>query len=103
MIITKRYKQHMKNTLIRSDPTPPPELARTLDTNPLNLKYLVIVDFEATCEEQNPADYVHEVIEFPALLFNMQELRIVSYNFQWLIVKVYMHIIFVIMHTAVNC
>ena len=30
--------------------------------------YLVVVDFEATCEERNTPDYPHEIIEFPGVL-----------------------------------
>ena len=33
-----------------------------------NADYFCIVDFEATCEERNPAGYPHEIIEFPAVL-----------------------------------
>ncbi|XP_071826992.1 3'-5' exoribonuclease 1-like [Apostichopus japonicus] len=32
--------------------------------------YLCVIDFEATCERQNPADYLHEIIEFPIVLVN---------------------------------
>lgn len=60
------------------DPAPPPELTRGLNHNPLGFQYLVIVDFEATCERPNPPDYVHEIIEFPALLFNIDQLKVVS-------------------------
>ncbi len=33
--------------------------------------YLVVVDFEATCEEKNVQDYPHEIIEFPAVLIDV--------------------------------
>jgi len=33
-----------------------------------NADYFCIVDFEATCEERNPAGYPHEIVEFPAVL-----------------------------------
>nr|XP_002130965.1 3'-5' exoribonuclease 1-like [Ciona intestinalis] len=32
--------------------------------------YLVVLDYEATCEQQNPQDYLHEIIEFPAVLID---------------------------------
>uniref|UniRef100_H2ZKS0 Exonuclease domain-containing protein n=1 Tax=Ciona savignyi TaxID=51511 RepID=H2ZKS0_CIOSA len=32
--------------------------------------YLVVLDFEATCEEKNSSDYLHEIIEFPAVLLD---------------------------------
>ena len=33
-------------------------------------KYYVVIDFEATCEEKPSEDFVPEVIEFPAVLFD---------------------------------
>ena len=78
-IVCKRYKQQLRRTIIESDPSPPPELARHLTTNPLGLHYLLIIDFEATCEAVNPPDYIHEIIEFPVLLFNMKTKEIVSW------------------------
>ena len=63
---------------MQNDPSPPFELSGDLDSNPLGFTYLVVVDFEATCEEVNPPDYIHEIIEFPALLFNVKTLEVVS-------------------------
>lgn len=40
--------------------------------------YICIIDFEATCEDGNAADYVHEIIEFPIVLLNTRTLEIVS-------------------------
>ncbi|KAK0153520.1 3'-5' exoribonuclease 1 [Merluccius polli] len=34
------------------------------------------VDFEATCEEDNPAEFHHEIIEFPMVLINTHTLEI---------------------------
>lgn len=42
----------------------------------MGLKYLCILDFEATCEEVNPPDYIHEIIEFPVVLLNLTTLKI---------------------------
>lgn len=39
--------------------------------------YICVVDFEATCEEDNPADFHHEIIEFPMVLINTHTLEIV--------------------------
>lgn len=33
-----------------------------------NPDFFIVIDFEATCEEENPNDYHHEIIEFPAVL-----------------------------------
>ncbi|XP_077565702.1 3'-5' exoribonuclease 1 [Stigmatopora nigra] len=38
--------------------------------------YICVVDFEATCEEDNPRDFVHEIIEFPMVLINTRTLEI---------------------------
>ena len=37
-----------------------------------NVDYLLVIDFEATCEEKNPAGYPHEIIEFPAVLVSCE-------------------------------
>lgn len=42
--------------------------------------YICVVDFEATCEEDNPSDFHHEIIEFPMVLINTHTLEIVSLN-----------------------
>ena len=77
-ILNKRYKQHHKRQLVQSDPSPPFELRNIINTNPLGLKYLLVLDFEATCESVNPRDYIHEIIEFPVLLIEVASLKIVS-------------------------
>lgn len=41
--------------------------------------YICVVDFEATCEENNPPDYLHEIIEFPMVLIDTHTLEIVSW------------------------
>ncbi|XP_051646562.1 3'-5' exoribonuclease 1 [Manacus candei] len=38
--------------------------------------YICVVDFEATCEEGNPPEFVHEIIEFPVVLVNTHTLEI---------------------------
>uniref|UniRef100_A0A8D2MIK7 Uncharacterized protein n=1 Tax=Zonotrichia albicollis TaxID=44394 RepID=A0A8D2MIK7_ZONAL len=40
--------------------------------------YICVVDFEATCEEGNPPEFVHEIIEFPVVLVNTHTLEIVG-------------------------
>ncbi|XP_074652516.1 3'-5' exoribonuclease 1-like [Tubulanus polymorphus] len=40
--------------------------------------YLVIIDFEATCEESNGTNFPHEIIEFPAILLNTNTLKVES-------------------------
>lgn len=38
--------------------------------------YICIIDFEATCEDINAPDYIHEIIEFPIVLLNTRTLKI---------------------------
>lgn len=57
--------------------SPPFELMNIINTNPLGLKYLLILDFEATCETINPRDYIHEIIEFPVVLLEVSTGEIV--------------------------
>ncbi len=42
------------------------------------LDFLLFIDFEATCMEVNPAGFLHEIIEFPIILFNCAERKTVS-------------------------
>ena len=44
----------------------------------LNTDMFVVIDFEATCEEKNPADYPHEIIEFPAVLVSTTDRKVVD-------------------------
>ncbi|XP_003383307.1 PREDICTED: 3'-5' exoribonuclease 1-like [Amphimedon queenslandica] len=77
-IIYKRYKQYQKKNLVSLDPSPPYELWQVLSTNPLGLKFLLVLDFEATCESVNSSDYIHEIIEFPVQLLDISTLKIVD-------------------------
>ncbi|XP_027709531.1 3'-5' exoribonuclease 1 [Vombatus ursinus] len=38
--------------------------------------YICVIDFEATCEEGNPPEFTHEIIEFPIVLLNAHTLEI---------------------------
>ena len=78
IILRKRLKQHMRRELVFGEPSPPWDLVSQMETNPYGLDYLCVLDFEATCEEVNPDDYLHEIIEFPVLLLNLKTLDIVS-------------------------
>ncbi|XP_076140111.1 3'-5' exoribonuclease 1 [Alosa pseudoharengus] len=40
--------------------------------------FICVVDFEATCEESNPLDFEHEIIEFPIVLIDTHTLEIVD-------------------------
>ena len=41
--------------------------------------FMIVVDFEATCEETNSIDYIHEIIEFPAVLIDTSTLTVVRF------------------------
>lgn len=45
---------------------------------PEPLRYLVVLDFKATCDEPEPADFVQEIIEFPMILYDIKHQREVS-------------------------
>ena len=58
--VKRRLKEHYKaEKMVEAGMKPP---------NYDNPDYFVVIDFEATCEEKNPPDYKHEIIEFPAVL-----------------------------------
>ena len=74
----KRLKVHARKEVIRSHSKCglPEELKG--GPNPFGIQYLVVVDFEATCEDPNPSDYIHEIIEFPAVLYNVNSKAVVN-------------------------
>lgn len=75
-ILCKRLKSHLRLECIAKDPSAPWELRNQCDANPYHLDYLCVLDFEATCEEPNPPDYIHEIIEFPVILLNLRTLQV---------------------------
>nr|XP_006820700.1 PREDICTED: 3'-5' exoribonuclease 1-like [Saccoglossus kowalevskii] len=71
-VLKKRLKSHMrKQKLIKAG------LESDDIINPVKcpFDYLVVIDYEATCEKENPTDYVHEIIEFPVVLINSKTLK----------------------------
>ena len=42
--------------------------------------YYLVIDFEATCQEHNPDQYKHEIIEFPVVLIDSHKKEVVSFN-----------------------
>ncbi len=59
--VKRRLKEYYKERLLVEAGVLDPRENRNVD-------YFVVIDFEATCEERNPTDYKHEIIEFPAVL-----------------------------------
>lgn len=66
----------MHRAIVAAEKDCPPDAIRP--TNPLNLDYLIVIDFEATCRQDCPEDWLYEIIEFPALLLNARTLKVVS-------------------------
>jgi len=69
MMMSKRSKRRL-NAKQRSS-------ARVSKASSLASDYLVVVDFEATCEKNAP-DYEHEIIEFPAVLLRTADVTVVD-------------------------
>ena len=64
----KNYYKKQKNAK--------PEKKNECSTSPRQ-DYFVVIDFEGTCEEENTTGYIHEIIEFPAILVNARTLELV--------------------------
>nr|XP_033772009.1 3'-5' exoribonuclease 1 isoform X2 [Geotrypetes seraphini] len=67
-VLQKRLKNHYKQQKLWKEASD-----ASTDTY---YDYICIIDFEATCEEDNPSGYVHEIIEFPIVLLNTCTLQI---------------------------
>nr|XP_022342268.1 3'-5' exoribonuclease 1-like isoform X1 [Crassostrea virginica] len=68
-ILQKRLKMHYKQRKLMKAKVRPPGNT-TYD-------YLIVIDFEATCQENN-LNYNHEIIEFPAVLVDCHSREIVD-------------------------
>jgi len=69
--VKRRLKEYYKETMLIEAGLIDPRENRNVDV-------FVVIDFEATCEERNPADYKHEIIEFPAVLVSSASGEIVD-------------------------
>ena len=69
--VKRRLKEYYKETMLVEAGLIDPRENRNVDL-------FVVIDFEATCEERNPADYKHEIIEFPAVLVSSSSGEIVD-------------------------
>ncbi|CAG5136634.1 unnamed protein product [Candidula unifasciata] len=64
-VLKKRLKHYYKRQkLVQSN-------SAASEEDRLKYAYLVVIDFEATCSESNE-NFVHEIIEFPAVLIDTQ-------------------------------
>ncbi|XP_025062361.1 3'-5' exoribonuclease 1 isoform X1 [Alligator sinensis] len=70
-VLKKRLKNYYKKQkLMQKEPTDEESY----------YDYICVVDFEATCEEGNPPEFIHEIIEFPIVLVNTHTLEIETTN-----------------------
>lgn len=71
-VLQRRLKQYYRNrTLSNANIRDPDTISWFFDN-------FVVIDYEATCEGDKPADYRHEIIEFPAVIINSKSRKIVS-------------------------
>jgi len=70
-VVTKRLKEYYKVKMLRAAGVLPPASPSVYD-------FLVVMDFEATCEKSNLPNYPHEIIEFPAVLIDVNKWEIVD-------------------------
>ncbi|XP_072309822.1 3'-5' exoribonuclease 1 isoform X2 [Eucyclogobius newberryi] len=70
-VMKKRLKSHYKKQKL---------MQSAAEESPTDTyyDYICVVDFEATCEKDNPPGFKHEIIEFPMVLINTETLEIVD-------------------------
>ena len=79
-ILQKRLKSHIKREKLAK--------AKLLQKKERDdVHYYCVIDFECTCEQGNPADYEHEIIEFPAILVNAATFEVVSGTLLYILFK----------------
>ena len=70
-VLQKRLKNHIKKEkLVQA------KLAQ--EKRMTEVHFYCVIDFQGTCEEENPKDYIHEIIEFPAVLVDATTLEVVG-------------------------
>ncbi|XP_072517818.1 3'-5' exoribonuclease 1 [Salminus brasiliensis] len=70
-VLNKRLKNYYKKQKLKQS-------SAAVGPGDAYYDYICVVDFEATCEEDNPSDFVHEIIEFPIVLIDTHTLEIVD-------------------------
>nr|CCC89880.1 conserved hypothetical protein [Trypanosoma congolense IL3000] len=53
-------------------------VGRPMPHLPCPFDYILVVDFEATCEENAPPSYLHEIIEFPVVVVDVKLQRVIT-------------------------
>lgn len=72
-VLKKRLKNYHKTSNLSAL-----NLDIEADKNKKRYDYFCIIDFEATCDNPPPANFVPEIIEFPAVLIDVGEKKIVN-------------------------
>ncbi|XP_026090637.1 3'-5' exoribonuclease 1-like [Carassius auratus] len=70
-VLKKRLKSYYKRQKLMHSP------AANANSD-VYFDYICVVDYEATCEENNPPGFLHEIIEFPMVLIDTHTLEIVD-------------------------
>ncbi|XP_052102016.1 3'-5' exoribonuclease 1-like isoform X2 [Mytilus californianus] len=68
-VLKKRLKTHYREKKLTKAHVPTPKKSLP--------EFLMVIDFEATCEENND-NYDHEIIEFPVILVSLQSKQVVD-------------------------
>ncbi|KAF2360666.1 Exonuclease RNase T/DNA polymerase III [Trinorchestia longiramus] len=66
-VLKKRLKAYERSRILKEAGVEDP------NTDQQHYTHIVVIDFEATCEEHQTKDYVHEIIEFPAVLVRVSD------------------------------
>lgn len=68
-VLKKRLKSYYRQKKLTKAHVSPPKKNK--------IEFLMVIDFEATCEENNDR-YKHEIIEFPVILVNLENNKVVD-------------------------
>lgn len=70
-VLLKRLKEHYRYTVLSKCCTAKATLEAPYD-------FMVVIDFEATCEQEQEEDYLPEIIEFPAVLIDVNKKQVLD-------------------------
>lgn len=70
-VLLKRLKEYYRYTILSNCCSAKATIQNTYD-------FIVVVDFEATCEQEPDEDYLPEIIEFPAVLIDVKSRQVID-------------------------
>ena len=79
-VVNKRLKAHYNKVRTR--------IAGNAVSKKSLYDYLIYIDIEATCEEPNPKHFIHEIIEFPAVMVELKSGEVESEFHQYIKPKI---------------